>query len=96
MRVYKVKEGKLDKLRDWTNKLSGVYRKEVLESLREEMVEREFIAIFEMNDNYYVFGFMDGECLPATDTDLNRSHKDIMKECLEPVSGAEVLYDLKV
>ena len=83
-------------LREWTKKLSTMYRKEALQTLIEENVERELLTVFEMNGSHYIFGFMDGECLPAKDSDLNRSHKDIMKECLEPVSKAEVLYDLRV
>ena len=93
-KIYKIKKGKKDKFLAWANKLRTAYRDEVIKSLEEERVEREFVGVFEIEGNDYAIGFVLGEnMLPSTQTELNLKHKEVLKDCMEAPINVEIVYD---
>ncbi len=72
----------------------------VFETMREEKVWHESCWL---TDGYVYYG-MEGECLPATDRDINKEHKKNRKECLElpgtlvdsVPKNAEILFDFRI
>lgn len=87
--VFKIKEGKETQWKKWVAYLLA-HEKEVLESLKEEKVTRETLAQY----GDILVWEMEGECLPASDSKLNRMHNKNREECLERVSP-NVLFDFK-
>ena len=88
--LFRVKEGKLNQWKKWCDYLVA-HKSEVIDSLKEEKVTRELSVLY----GEVVFYVMVGECLPSTDTELNRMHKKNLAECLEEVRG-DVLFDFSV
>lgn len=98
-RLYKVKEGKLDTLKDWFAVLGGDRRDEAMATFAYENVAREVFVLFSGHDGgQYVVGLNEvtGELKKGDQTvAINQEHTKILKDCLEPVSeGGEVLLDL--
>lgn len=91
-KLFKVKEGKLKVLKEWFNTLSTTFHKEAIESLREEKVTYEATYFFQVGNDWYLLAMTEGELLPSTDSLLNRKHRELMKECVEPVSKGEAGY----
>ncbi|HEY0908379.1 MAG TPA: hypothetical protein VGE35_03465 [Candidatus Paceibacterota bacterium] len=96
---FKVKEGREAQWRSWC--LSLIHEKaQVLETMKEEAVTRETCWI---KDGFVYYG-MEGLCLPATDREINRLHKQNRRECLEVPgefiesvpNGSEVLFDFNL
>ncbi len=95
--IFKVKSEHLERWRTWCEELMTSLQGEALITLREEQILQEASFLFELSGKYYIFGFVDGECLPGDMTkEINIKHKKIKEECLERISEAEVLYNLKV
>lgn len=92
--LFKIKEGKLNQWKDWCDLLMTKFKSEALETLKEEKVAYEGCFTFELNSEHYVLGLADGECLPASDCELNRQHKKHRQECLEFVKTLENNYEL--
>jgi hypothetical protein len=93
---FKLKAGKETQWRAWCAFLIA-HESEVKETLREEAVTREACWLA---DGFVYYG-MEGLCLPASDKELNRNHRQSVRECLEPTKenvsavpeGAEKLFD---
>ncbi len=103
-KLFKIKEEKVEKIRDWFAQLSGLRRAEAIATFGYENITREAFVIFKGTDgNQYVTGFNEitenaTEPGPSDKTvSINLEHKAIMRECLEPISeSGEVLMDLNV
>lgn len=92
--LYKVKEGKLDTLKEWSLDLQKRLP-EALETMRQENVRREVFRLFKHQNNWFAVGLQElsGEHKKADmSVELNRKHAEVLKECLEGLVG-EVLYD---
>ncbi len=94
--LYKVKEGKLDQLLKWGGVLMNEKNKEAIESIIEEKVTREFVVVFPYETGHLAIGFMDGECLKGSDSELNIEHRKIMRDSLEFISDGKVVYELLI
>jgi Family of unknown function (DUF6176) len=97
-RIFRVKEGKLEKLKEWFDVLSGDRRMEAVATFAHENVTREVFALFKGNDDqYYVIGFNETSGpLQKGDPNvkINQEHAAVKKECLDPISDqGEVLFD---
>jgi hypothetical protein len=100
-KIFKVKEGKLDTLKNWMNELSTARRNEAIATFNDEHITREVFALFNGNDgNNYVIALNEAnqEPLPSDKTlPINQEHAAIRKECLESFSvQGEVLLDLSI
>lgn len=94
--IFRVKKGRLDQWRAWCHELETSFREDALDSLRQEQIIQEAAFLFEIEGEYYVLGFMNGEGLPADMTkEVNIKHKQAKEECLERVSDITVLYNLQ-
>jgi len=95
MWLYEVIDGKLDKLLAWGNYLES--NPEARETLREEAVLFEALLYVMVDNRYLAFGVTDNpKPLPATDRDINRRHRAILKECLRPRAKLLPIYKLRV
>ena len=100
-KIYKVKEGKLDKLKYWFNVLSSDRREEAIATFDYENISREVFALFKGKDGLdYVIGLNEviGEHKKGDpQVKINQEHSKILDECLEPISEAgEVLLVLNI
>ena len=100
-RIFKVKEGKLEKLRQWFQVLGSERRDEALATFEYENVSREIFVLFKGHDGAnYVIGMNEvtGEHRKGDpEVKINQEHTSIKAECLEPVSErGEVLLDLRI
>lgn len=94
--LFRIKEGKKDVWYAWCNELATTLRSEAEETLEEEKVTHELFVGLSLDGSDYVLGYMDGECLPANmDREINQKHKHMREACLERVSEADVLYDIR-
>lgn len=98
-RLYKIKDGKLEKIRDWFNKLNTDLRDEAIATFSHEGVQREVFALFKgSNKEYYVVGLNEASGIPKQgdpSVQINQEHAAIKLECLEAISDkGEILLDL--
>lgn len=94
--VLKVKTGQWETWKQWCAELDTVLRSEAVLTLEEEQVLQELTLGFALDGEHYVIGFMDGECLPANmDRVINQRHNEMKQTCLERITNAEVLYNIK-
>ncbi len=95
--LFKIKEGKVAKWRDWCRLLETTYKNEAIESLKEEGMSYEAFFIFTIGDDFYTIGIGEGKELPANmDRELNQKHRATKRECLEKVGELERDYELKI
>ncbi len=98
-RIFKVKDGKLLRLKEWMEQLSTVRRSEAINTFEYENVTREIFVYFKGHDgNNYVIGLNEAN-EPYRSAEptvpINQEHNSIKKECLEPISEkGEVWLDL--
>ncbi len=93
--LFKVKEGCLGKLRAWGEEISGPLHKEAQATLSEEGVTQEGLFSFQVGEEWYALGFMEGEGLPSNkDREINQKHEEIKNECLEYIGPAEEFYHI--
>jgi hypothetical protein len=100
-KLFKVKEGKLDTLREWFEVLSGDRKEETIATFEYENVSREVFVLFQGQEgDHYVIGLNEvtGEHKKGDpEVKINQEHTKILKECLEPVSErGEILLDLGI
>jgi len=100
-KIFKVKEGKLDELKQWFEVLGGERKKEAIATFEYENVSREVFALFKGKDElYYVVALNEvvGEHRKGDpEVKINQEHTKILKECMEPISdNGEVLLDLSI
>ena len=98
-KILRVKEGKLNTVRQWFEVLSHERREEAVATFAYENVEREVFVLFKGHEGeHYVIGFneVSGEHKKGDPgVQINREHNKIRQECLEPISeNGEVLLDL--
>ncbi len=99
-KLFKVKEGKLPLLQNWFSELGGNRRDEALATFAYENVTREVFALFKgLDGSYYVIGFNElcGE-LKSGDpaVQINKEHREVLRQCLEPISeSGSLLVDLR-
>lgn len=99
-KLFRVKEGKLERVRDWMNELSTSRQEEALGTFEYENVTREVVAIFKGNDGHHYLIGLNEVTEPSRTADptvsINQEHSKFKKECLEPISEkGEVLFDLQ-
>lgn len=100
-KIFKVKEGKLDVIKQWFSVLSNERREEAVATFEYENVSKEVFVLFEGEDGCnYVIGLNEvtGEHRKGDpEVKINQEHTKIMKECLEPISdNGKVLLNLSV
>lgn len=100
-KIFKVKEGKLETLKQWFEVLSSERREEAVDTFVYENVSREVFVLFKGYDGRdYVIGYNEvtGEHKkgdPAVK--INQEHREVMEQCLERISeNGEVLLDLSL
>jgi len=91
--LYKIKQDKLSKWREWCLLLRTTHKEEALETLKEEKNTHELYLIFQIKEDFYVAMMGVGENLPATSRELNQRHKAMKEECLEFVCPLENLLE---
>ena len=99
-RIWRVKEGKVEKFRDWMKLLSTSRQEEAIATFAYEHVTREVFVEFAGDDGRtYVIGLNEATEPPRhgdPNVPINQEHRAIKEECLEPITKAgEVLLDLK-
>jgi hypothetical protein len=100
-KIFRVKEGKLDVLKQWFLVLSSERKEEALATFAYENITREVFVLFKGYDNHhYVIAFNEGsgEYKAGDPTvKINQEHAKVREECLEKISeNGEVLLDLSV
>ena len=95
MKLFRIRPDKLQIFLDWGKYLEN--NPEALETLKEEEIGFEAFYYFKLDEEYYTMGITDNSApLPASDRELNRNHKAVLKECLERVAEATPVYILKI
>jgi hypothetical protein len=95
MKVYKLKPNKRNELLNWGKQLMSIYYQEALKAISEENCSREFGFAFSIgNDDYAVLHMEGGTILPPTDRNLNKRHKEILKDCIDHKLELTEIYDL--
>lgn len=92
--VYKVKEGKEQKLQEWSEYLNS-HKDEVLETLNEEGIVFESLHMVTLNGERYAVGTVhsrEGVKPTNMEREINQKHREVSKECLEPVATGENSY----
>lgn len=99
-KLFKVKEGKLERVREWMETINTSRREEAIATFEYENVTREIVTLFEgLDGSYYLVGL--NEVIEPYRTGdpsikINQEHVEFKKECLEPISKkGEVLSDLQ-
>ncbi len=100
-KIFKVKEGKLETIKEWFKQLDTARRDEAVATFAYEGISREMFVLFAGNDgNHYVIGLNESNGTPGPsdpDVAINQEHSAIKKECLESVSApGEILMDLSI
>lgn len=94
--LFKIKKECLNDWKEWCKEVSTSLKKEAKLSLIEEKVLQEATFCFKIDSEWYGLGFVDGDSLPANpNREINKKHKEIKNRCLEFISEAEVLYNIK-
>ena len=93
--LFKVKEGKINKWKSWSKELME-RKEEATETLVEEREIFEGSFDFQVGEDFFVvmFGYSEEEILPATEKEINMTHKKVKKECLEFISKTNNNYFL--
>lgn len=94
--LFRIKPDKLETWKLWCHTLSNELRDEAIETLKEEGMTQEAFVVFELNNDYFTIGLGDGQCLPTTDREINRKHKQMGKECLEKIGKVSCLYNFNL
>lgn len=94
-KLYKIKEGKLERWKTWGSLLMKQYYTEAVETLEEEGILAEYFYTFKIKGEWYSLGG-DIEGLTRGKINkkrkLNQKHRQIKRECLEPLGEAECVY----
>lgn len=96
-RLFKVKPGKLEEWREWSEVLRA-REAEVLDTLQQENASRELATLFTVGNEHFVYMAMEFSAAeqPADmNVELNQLHRKHLTECLEPIAKGEPLYDFK-
>lgn len=82
-KLYKIKD--LPIWQAWCDKLGNELKAEALETIKEEGLLFEIFINLEVNGMWYALGISYPEGQPATERKINNQHKEIKKQCLEPL-----------
>lgn len=98
-KIFKIREGKLDRVKEWMHELSGPRKQEAEDTFVFENVNREVVAIFEGEDgSSYLIGLNEANADYKSgdlSVKINQEHASFKKECLEPITKkGEVVLDL--
>jgi len=101
MRLFKLKPEKLSVVKDWCEKINSELKKEALNSLAEENCTHEIFATFSLNNTHYLVAHMEPiperELIPSNQNkEINKKHREILKESIEEEIPLETLYDLRL
>ena len=93
--LFKVKKDKINRWRSWSLELME-RKEEATETIIEEREIFEGSFDFQVGEDLFVimFGYSEEETLPATEKEINITHKKFKKECLEFVSKTNSNYFL--
>ncbi len=94
--IFKIKKDKVEVWKAWCHELNTVLREQARETIHEEGNIHETFLIFELGGEMYTIGLAEGKNLPATEKEINRKHKELSFECLDKVSKAFSLYNIRV
>jgi hypothetical protein len=85
--LFKVKENKINKWREWSKELMD-RKNEALETIIEEKEIFEGSIDFQIGEDFFVimYGYAEDDILPATEKEINLTHKKVKRECLEFIS----------
>ncbi len=93
--LFKIKEGKLEKWREWGKLLTTTHKEEAIDTLKEEGLSYEGFCVFEIEGKHYTIAIIEGEEKPTNmERELNQKHREIKKECLEKIGPIETVYEL--
>jgi len=100
-KIFRVKEGKLEILKNWFEVLGGERKDEAIATFDYENVQREIFVLFIGYDKcHYVIGMneISGEHRKGDpEVKINQEHSKILEECLEPISeNGHALLDLSI
>ncbi len=94
IRLFKIKSDKLDVFLQWGKYLEN--NPEAIETLEEEQVRFEGFYYAKIGKDYYAFGVADNpNPLPATERELNRKHKSLLREVIESPLEIHPVYELR-
>jgi hypothetical protein len=85
--LKRIKPGKAETFRAWLDILQNKRRQEAIDTLAAEQVLQETWFMAEIEGQWYAMAYLlsDGEPLPGDlAIAINKEHKDILTECLEP------------
>lgn len=92
VRLFRLKKGKEQVWKDWCAYLCE-HEDEAKETMRYEETTMEGCFMFEKDGSWYVLGYQEGGVRPAdVNVEMNRLHKEKLRECLEAVDAVEVGY----
>lgn len=100
--IFKIKPDKVNVWCDWCDKLQTVYKEEAIATFGYENVRRETFLLFKIGEDFYTVGIGEAKIIdqPILSGDpsvqINIEHKNMKRECLEPVSSGQTLYDLNI
>jgi hypothetical protein len=96
MKLYKLKQDKKEIFLNWGILLQTKYLAEVKETLKQENCTKELFNFFELNNEFYVIGHMEGDNFVKPElTELNIQHKQILKDCFEASIELKEVYNIK-
>lgn len=93
--LFKLKKGKEGKWLAWCLLLMTDHKEEAIKTLEEENVLFEGGALLELDGKKYVVGMTNGDAKPTNmNRELNKKHKEVVKDCLEYIKDLEINYQL--
>lgn len=93
--LFKIKEGKLEKWKEWGSLLVTTHKKEAVETLTEEGLTYEAFCVFQIEGNYYTLAMIEGKQNPTNmERELNQKHQAMKEECLEKIGSVETVYEI--
>lgn len=82
-------------IRAWAKELMTTRKREAIESIEVEKVEKEIVFIIEIDQKKFLAFYMEGEMLPADiNMPINQEHRKILKSIRTRAIDAELLYEL--
>ena len=95
MKIYRLKPNKKEALLAWGHELMTTHRAEALTTLAEEKCTHEFGYVFSVGDVDYAVLHMEGtNILPSSESDLNKKHKETLRDCIDHSLDLKEIYDL--
>lgn len=99
--IHEIKKEEIDSLKKWGDLLSGRRRDEALATLRNEGVQEEILATFELEGKHYLFGLelrnQNHWNADLAKFPINREHQQIMARAIKKskIAVPQVIYVLE-